>query len=217
MESIGVGEESDDEDEECISIGTKGLQESYNSLLEKTKEYARVAKPAIRQMKKVEQDYNNILVRYKETNCKVEAMNEELTNAYSRIKFLDLKVIQANAKVEWVASKKLDEVLAYQKPSSDKSGLGYTSESSLSTNMSKEMKFVKAKEPMVSTSIVKNVKVEKKPNVIAQKVLTKPPNPLIAKPKVKGKSLPKSQRGPQTQHFCHHCRIRGHTSRPKTN
>ena len=208
VESIGVGEESDDEDEECISVGTKGLQESYNSLLEKTGEYARVAKPAIRKMKKVEQDYNNILVRYKETNCKVEATNEELTNAYSRIKFLELEVIQANAKVEWVASKKLDEVLAYQKPSSDKSGLGYTSESSLSTNMSKEMKFVKAKKPMVSTLIVENVKVEKKPNVITQKVLTKPPNPLVAKPKAKGKSLSKSQRGPQTQHFCHHCGIR---------
>ena len=46
-------------------------------------------------------------------------MNEELTNAYSRIKFLELEVIQANIKVEQIASKKLDEVLAYQKPSSD--------------------------------------------------------------------------------------------------
>ena len=27
----------------------------------------------------------------------------------------------------------------------------------------------------------------------------------------KGKSLPKSQRGPQTQHFCHHYGIQGHT------
>ena len=54
MESIGVGEESNDEDEECIYVGTKGLQESYNSLLEKTGEYARVAKPAIRKMKKDE-------------------------------------------------------------------------------------------------------------------------------------------------------------------
>uniref|UniRef100_A0A7N2MQW5 Uncharacterized protein n=1 Tax=Quercus lobata TaxID=97700 RepID=A0A7N2MQW5_QUELO len=53
--------------------------------------------------------------------------------------------------------------------------------------------------------------VEKKPNVIAQKVLTKPQNPFKAKPKAKGKSFPKSQRGPQTQHFCHHCRVRGHT------
>ena len=59
--------------------------------------------------------------------------------------------------------------------------------------------------------LVENVKVEKKPNVIAQKVLTKPQNPFKAKPKAKGKSFPKSQRGPQTQHFCHHCRVRGHT------
>ena len=164
-----------------------------------------MAKIAIRKMKKAEQDYKSILVRYKETKCEVEAMNKELTNAYSRIKFLELEVVQANAKMEWVASKKVDEVLAYQKPFSDRSGLGYTGESSSSANVSKEMKFVKAKEPVVSTPIVENVKVGKKPNVIAQKVLTKPPNPLVAKPKAKGKSLPKSQNGPQTQHFCHHC------------
>ena len=36
------------------------------------------------------------------------------------------------------------------------------------------MKFVKAKEPMVSTPIVENVKVKKKPNGTVQKVLTKP-------------------------------------------
>ena len=40
--------------------------------------------------------------------------------------------------------------------------------------------------------LVENVKVEKKPNVITQKVLTKPQNPFEAKPKAKGKSLPKS-------------------------
>ena len=74
--------------------------------------------------KKVEQDYKSILVRYKETKCEVKALNEELTEAYSQIKFLVLEVIQANAKVERVASKKLDEVLAHQKPFSDKSGLG---------------------------------------------------------------------------------------------
>ena len=31
------------------------------------------------------------------------------------------------------------------------------------------------------------------------------------KSKAKGKLLPKSQRGPQVKHFCHHCGIRGHT------
>ena len=54
------------------------------------------------------------------------------------------------------------------------------------------MKFVKNKEPMVTTLGVENVKVEKKPNGIAQKVLTKPQNSFEAKPKAKGKSLPKS-------------------------
>ena len=161
------------------------MQESYNSLLEKSGEYARVAKAAIRKMKKAEQDYKSNLMRYKETKCEVERLNEELTNAYSRIKFLELAVIQANAKVEHIASKKLDEVLAYQKPSLDRSGLGYTAKSSSSSQVSKEMKFVKAKEPLVPTPLVENVKVEEKPNVVTQKVLTKPPNPMVAKPKAK--------------------------------
>ena len=206
LKSMGIGEESDDDDE-----GAKGLQESYSSLPEKIGEYARVAKAAIRKMKKAEHDYKSILMRYKETKCEVEALNEELTKAYSKIKFLEIKVIQANAKMERVASKKLNEVLAHQKPFPDKSGLGYTGESSSSANVSTEMKFIKAKEPMVATPSVENVKVEKKPNGTAQKVLIKPQNPFVAKPKAKGKSLPKSQRGPQVQHFCHHCGIRGHT------
>ena len=116
-------------------------------------------------------------------------------------------MIQANAKVESVASKKLDKVLAHQKPFSNKSGLGYFGESSSSDNVSKEMKFVKAKEPMVAAPSVENVKVEKKPNGTTQKVLTKPQNPFMAKPKAKEKSLPKSERGPQVEHFCHHCGV----------
>ena len=62
-------------------------------------------------MKKAEQDYKSILVRYKETKCEVEALNGELIEAYSKINFLELEVIQANAKVEHFAFNKLDEVL----------------------------------------------------------------------------------------------------------
>ena len=69
------------------------------------------------------------------------------------------------------------------------------------------MKFVKAKEPMVATPTVEKGRIEKKSKVIAQPVLTKPPKLAMAKLKKKGKSLPKSQRGPQTQHFCYHCGI----------
>ena len=118
-------------------------------------------------MKRVEQDYKSLLVRYREIKYEVETLNGELIETYSKIKFLELDVIQANAKVEWVSSKKLDEVLTRQKPFPDKSGLGYTGESSSSTNASKEMKFVIAKEPVVATPTAEKVKFEKKPKVIA--------------------------------------------------
>ena len=49
------------------------------------------------------------------------------------------------------------------------------------------MIFVKAKEPMVTTPSVENAKVQKKPNGTTQKIFTKPQNPYVAKPKVKGK------------------------------
>ena len=92
-------------------------------------------------------------------------MNGELTEAYSKIKFLELEVVQANAKVEQVSSKKLDEVLSHQKPFSNKIGLGYIGESSSAVNIYKEVKFVKAKEPVVVAPIVEKAKVEKKKNV----------------------------------------------------
>ena len=120
-----------------------------------------MAKVVIKKMKRAEEDYRSLLVRYKEIKCEMETLNGELTEAYSKIKFLEVEVVQANAKVEWVSSKKLDEVLTHQKPFSDKSRLGYTGESSSAANISKEMKFVKVKEPMVATTKVVKVKLEK--------------------------------------------------------
>ena len=140
-ESMGILEESDAEEDESSAC----LQENYNSLLAKSGEYARVAKAAVKKIKKTEEDHRSLLVRYKEAKCEIETLNGELTEAYSKIKVLELEVVQANAKVEQVSSKKLDEVLSHQKPFSDKTELGYTGESSSAVNISKEVKFVKAK------------------------------------------------------------------------
>ena len=98
----------------------------------------------------------------------METMNGEFTEAYSKIKFLELEVVQVNAKVERVSSKKLGEVLSHQKPFSNKTRLGYTGESSSAVNVSKEVKFVKAKKPIVVTPTVEKVKEEKKNNVADQ-------------------------------------------------
>ena len=66
-ESMGIVEESDaEEDEDATS-----LQENYNSLLEKSGKYTKVAKAAVKKMKKVEEEYRSLLVRYKEAKCEI--------------------------------------------------------------------------------------------------------------------------------------------------
>ena len=57
-ESMGIVEESDAKEDESIA----NLQENYNSLLEKSGEYTRVAKAAVRKMKKAEEDYKSLLI-----------------------------------------------------------------------------------------------------------------------------------------------------------
>ena len=88
-ESMGGVEESDDEDDKK----SESLQENYNSLFEKLGEYARVAKAAVKKMKKTNEDYRSLLVRYKEAKCEIETLNGELTEAYTKVKFLDLEVV----------------------------------------------------------------------------------------------------------------------------
>ncbi|KAL0011389.1 hypothetical protein SO802_006497 [Lithocarpus litseifolius] len=101
-------------------------------------------------------------------------------NAYSKIKFLEFEVNQANVKVERITTKKLDSILSSQKPSTDKTKLGYIGEGSLSGEPRREMKFV----------LVKNVE---KPKIEIPIIENKD---IGLKSKAKGKSLPKNQRGP---------------------
>ena len=206
-ESMRIVEESDAEEDE----DTADLQENYNSLLEKSGEYARVAKAAVKKMKKAEENYRSLLVRYKEAKCEIETLNGKLTEAYTKVKFLELEVVQTNGKDERVSTKKLNDVLSYKKPFSDKTGLGYTGESSSAVNISKEVKFVKAKEPVVVAPTVEKAKVEKKKNVADQRVLNKPRNKAVVRSEPKGKSLPRSQKGSRMNHVYHHCGLQGHT------
>ena len=54
----------------------------------------------MKKMKKAEEDYKSLLVRYKEAKCEIKMLNGKLTKSYTKVKFLELKVVQANAKVE---------------------------------------------------------------------------------------------------------------------
>ena len=183
------------EDEDvCLNECEKNLQEVYDALHEDCGKYAKVAKNVAKKMKKIEEEHKSTLVQLKDAKCEVEGLKEELLNAYSKIKFLELEIIQANFKVERISTKKLDSVLSSQKPLNDKTGLGYTSEGRTSSGPTKEVKFVSAKN-------VEKPKVEK-PKIETLVVTKRTTGPKL---KEKGKSLPKSQRAPQVKHFCHHC------------
>ena len=87
-------------------------------MLEDCGKYAKVVK----KMKRIEEDHKSTLVQLKDSKFEVENLKEELLNAYSKTKFLELEVIQANAKVKRKTTKKLDNVLLSQKSFSNKVG-----------------------------------------------------------------------------------------------
>ena len=110
-ESIGIVEESDVEEDENAAC----FQENYNSFLEKSGEYARVAKAAVKKMKKAEEDYRSLLMCHKEAKCEIEKLDGELSEAYIKVRFLEQEVVQANAKIERVSTKKLNDAISSQK------------------------------------------------------------------------------------------------------
>ena len=183
---MGVVEESDAEEDDNIA----NLQENYNSLLEKSGEYTRVAKAAVRKMKKAEEGYKSLLIRYKEAKCEIETLNGKLSEAYTKVRFLEQEVVQANAKIEKVTTKKLDDVISSQKSFSDKSGLGYTGGSNSSSNITKEVKFIKAKEPVEVGPIVEKSKIEEKRNVENQWMVNNPRNQSVGRSESRAKSHP---------------------------
>ena len=88
-ESIGIVEESDVEEDENAAC----FQENYNSFLEKSGEYARVAKAAVKKMKKAEEDYRSLLMCHKEAKCEIEKLDGELSEAYTKVRFLEQEVV----------------------------------------------------------------------------------------------------------------------------
>ena len=166
-ESIGIVEESNVEEDKNAAC----LQENYNSLFEKSGEYACVAKAAMKKMKKAEKDYRCLLMRHKEVKCEIEKLNGELSKAYTKVRFLEQEVVQANAKIERVSTKKLNDVISSQKKFSDKSSLGYIGGSISSGSVTKKVKFIKAKKQIKVSPIVENPKMEEKRNVDDKRML----------------------------------------------
>ena len=74
--------------------------------------------------------------------------------------------------------------------------MGYIGEGSFSNEPKKEVRFVSTK----NEEKLKEVKLEIETPATVKRTIG-------AKPKEKGKPLPKNQRGPQVKHVCHHCGV----------
>ena len=98
--------------------------------------------------------------------------------------------MQANAKIERVTTKKLDDVNSSQKSFLDKSGLGYTGGSTSSGNITKEVKFIKAKESVEVGPTAEKPKIEEKRNVGNEQLLN-PCNQSVGRSKSRAKSRPR--------------------------
>ena len=107
-----------------------------------------------------------------------------MVEAYSKIKFLELEIIQTNVKVKRISTKKLDNVLSSQKYSHDKTDLGYTGEGSSSSKPKKEVRFV-------STKNDKKLK-EVKPEIETPATVKEP---LVQDQRKKGSHYPKIKGG----------------------
>ena len=76
VDELGVhfeGEEVKDSEygDVYLNKGETNLQEVYNALLEDCGKYAKVAKNAVKKMKKIEEEHKSTLVQLKEAKCEV--------------------------------------------------------------------------------------------------------------------------------------------------
>ena len=127
------------------------------------------------------------------------------------MRFLEQEAVQANAKIERVSTKKLNDVISSQKQFSDKFGLGYTGGSSSSGSVTKEVKFIKAKEQIEVSPIVEKPKMEEKRNVDDKWMVNNSCRQSVGRPESRAKSRPRSQRSPRSTYVCHHFELQGHT------
>ena len=88
--------------------------------------------------------------------------------------------------------------------------MGYTGESSSSGNVTKEVKFIKAKESADVGPSAEKPKIEEKRNVGNERLLNLC-NQSVGRSESRAKSRPRPQRGPRSNYVCHHYGLQGYT------
>ena len=101
------------------------LQEAYDKLCTEFIKFEKTSHICRKELNEVKSEKADLLVKLDETTRLVETLIEENTSLEEKVNNLEVELSQARNQIERMSSAKLNEVLSAQKPSSDKTGLGY--------------------------------------------------------------------------------------------
>ena len=117
---------SDSEDSLDDEVSKKlTLQEAYDKLCTEFIKSEKTSHLCRKELNEVKIEKAKLLVKLDETTKLVKTLIVENTSLKEKVRNLEVKLSQARTQIERMSSAKLDEELSAQKPSSDKTSLGY--------------------------------------------------------------------------------------------
>ena len=134
---------SDSEDSSDDKVPKKmTLQEAYDKLCTKFIKSEKTSHLCRKELSGVKTEKAYLLVKLDVTTRLVETLVVENTSLEEKVKNLEVELSQARTQIKRMSSAKLDKVLNAQKPSFDKTGLGYVVSSGPSFSMASRLRTV---------------------------------------------------------------------------
>ena len=106
------------------------IHTTYAKLYKVSKKHEKLYRLATKKLGDVEFKQEEIFTKFEEANQAIGALRFENKFLVERTKKLEAKLFQVRAQLERTSSAELDEMLSFQKSSSDRTGLGYDFSSS---------------------------------------------------------------------------------------
>ena len=156
------------------------LQEAYDKLCTEFIKSEKTSHLCRKELNEVKTEKADLLVKLDETTRLVATLVVENTLLEEKVKNFEVELSQARTQIERMSSAKLDEVLSAQKPSSDKTDLGYAVSSDPFSFMASRSRTV-----FVPQSKKGNKGMKFKTDLANSKSFVRP-------------------------HVCHHCGVSGH-------
>ena len=118
------------------------FQEAYVKLCTEFIKFEKTSHLCRKELNEVKTEKADLLVKLDETTRLVETLVVENASLEEKVKNLEVKLSQARTQIERMSSAKLNEVLSAQKPSCDKTVLGYVVSSGPSSSTASRSKTV---------------------------------------------------------------------------